>query len=251
MRTFGLLGHPLTHSFSRGYFTDKFNNEQIDARYLNFDLADLADFPAVLDTYPDLAGINVTIPYKEKVIALLDELDPGAAAIGAVNVIKVTRKDGKRYLTGYNSDVIGFADSIRPLIRPEHRRALVLGTGGASKAVAYALRQMGLDVSFVSRRPLEGGYAYDQLTPELIASFPVIVNTTPVGMYPHINEKPSLPYEGITASHVCFDLIYNPVETVFLAEAKRRGACVCNGSDMLTGQAKEAWRIWNRAEESE
>lgn len=246
MKTYGLLGHPLTHSFSKGYFTHKFNEEGIEARYLNFDLADLNNFCALFEQYPDLAGMNVTIPYKQQVIPFLDAIDPEAEAMGAVNVIRVLYKEGKRFLIGYNSDFKGFADSIAPLLPPEKGlKALVLGTGGASKAVIYALRKAGIEPVYVSRHPLEGGFTYDMLTPAMLADYRIIVNTTPVGMYPHINEKPLLPYEGITASHICYDLIYNPEETQFLAEARRRGATVCNGARMLEGQALEAWRIWN------
>lgn len=247
MKTYGLLGHPLTHSFSKGYFTDKFNNEQIDACYLNFDLPDLSGFLALFDEYPELAGMNVTIPYKQQVIPFLDALDPEAEAMGAVNVIRVTYENGRRKLTGYNSDYKGFADSISPLLPAEDGlKALVLGTGGASKAVVYALQKAGIQTTYVSRQPVESGFTYADLTPALLGDYRIIVNTSPVGMYPHVNEKPLLPYDGITASHICYDLIYNPEETEFLAEARRRGAVTCNGSRMLEGQALEAWRIWNQ-----
>lgn len=250
MKTFGLLGHPLTHSFSRGYFTNKFRDEHLDAQYLNFDLENLSLFDQIFSDHPDLAGMNVTIPYKQQVISFLDALDPEAEAMGAVNVIRVVYRNGKRLLIGYNSDFKGFEDSIRPLLPAgEALEALVLGTGGASKAVVYALRRLGVTPVYVSRNPVEGGFTYDELTPELLKRFRVIVNTTPVGMYPHVNEKPLLPYEGITASHICYDLIYNPEETAFLAEARRRGAVTCNGSKMLIGQALEAWRIWNLPDE--
>lgn len=250
MKTYGLLGHPLTHSFSKGYFTDKFNQEQIDACYLNFDLEDLSGFLTLFDQYPNLAGMNVTIPYKQQVIRFLDGLDPEAEAMGAVNVIRVTHENGCRKLIGYNSDYKGFADSIAPLLPAEAGlKALVLGTGGASKAVMYALRKEGIQTTYVSRQPVESGFTYDELTPALLSDYRIIVNTSPVGMYPHVNEKPLLPYDGITASHICYDLIYNPEETEFLAEARRRGAVTCNGSRMLEGQAIEAWRIWNLPEE--
>lgn len=246
MKTYGLLGHPLTHSFSRGFFTNKFQEEHIDAQYLNFDLESINLFNQIFVNHPDLAGMNVTIPYKQQVIPFLDALDPEAEAMGAVNVIRMVERDGKRMLIGYNSDCKGFEDSIRPLLpEGEQLEALVLGTGGASKAVVYALRKLGVNPTYVSRTPVEGGFTYDDLTPELLSRFRVIVNTTPVGMYPHVNEKPQFPYEGITASHICYDLIYNPEETAFLAEARQRGAVTCNGSQMLIGQALEAWRIWN------
>ncbi|MEG1586182.1 MAG: shikimate dehydrogenase [Bacteroidales bacterium] len=246
MKIFGLLGHPLTHSFSRGYFMNKFSNEHIDAEYLNFDLPDLNSFPELFDSYPELIGMNVTIPYKEKVIRFLDHLDPGAREIGAVNVIKVENRDGMRCLVGYNSDVVGFENSIKPLLNSSHQHALVLGTGGASKAVVYALHKLGITTQYVSRYPAEGVLSYEMLTPEIIRRHSVIVNTTPLGMFPHVNEKPSFPYEGITALHICFDLIYNPAETAFLRTAKEYGACIKNGAEMLEGQAVEAWRIWNQ-----
>ncbi|MGL4294063.1 MAG: shikimate dehydrogenase family protein [Bacteroidales bacterium] len=245
MRIFGLLGYPLSHSFSKGYFTRKFDNEKLDACYLNFDLPDLTNFKELLKTYPGLTGMNVTIPYKEQIIPFLDSLDPDAASIGAVNVIKIVdTTDGKR-LIGYNSDAKGFQDAIKPLLHANHKEALVLGTGGASKAVVFALNKLGIVPVSISRNPIEGGFTYQDLTPELIAEYQVIINTTPVGMYPHVVEKPLLPYEGITASHLCFDLIYNPEETAFLKACAQRGATVCNGYSMLIGQANEAWRIWN------
>jgi shikimate dehydrogenase len=262
MKTFALLGHPLTHSFSRGYFNEKFRREALDAQYINFDLPSLDLLRGELEAHPDLVGMNVTIPYKQQVIPLLDGLDPVAEAMGAVNVIRVEWHDGVRRLIGYNSDYKGFEDSIRPLIdaaradasgsvsgnasdEAEPLKALVLGTGGASKAVLYALRRLGVEPTYVSRRPVEGGFTYGDLTPELMADYRVVVNCTPVGMFPHVDERPDIPYEGLTSRHVCYDLIYNPAETAFLAEARRRGAVVCNGAAMLEGQAIEAWRIWN------
>ena len=246
MHTFGLLGHPLGHSFSRNFFTEKFKNEQIDAQYLNFDLPNIEDLPEMLKDVHFLTGFNVTIPYKEQIIPFLDELDEEAAEIGAVNVVCVREIEGKRILKGYNSDVVGFTNSIRPLIKPEmNQKALVLGTGGASKAVVYSLRKMGIIPQLVSRTAREDILSYSDMTVEMFHSYRIIVNTTPLGMYPNTDDKPDIPYDGITSSHVCFDLIYNPVKTQFLAEAEKRGATIQNGQAMLIGQALEAWRIWN------
>ncbi|MEG1616177.1 MAG: shikimate dehydrogenase [Bacteroidales bacterium] len=245
MDTFGLIGHPLSHSFSKSFFTEKFRDERIDAVYLNFDLEDISEFPNLLRSHPDLKGMNVTIPYKEAIIPYLDELDDTAKAIGAVNVIRVVREGEKVILKGYNSDVIGFSESIRPLLTSYHKKALVLGTGGASKAVLYALRNLHVEPHSVSRRGSEGVYAYEEITPEKLNEYQVVVNTTPLGMYPHVNEKPSLPYEKARVNDIFFDLIYNPEVTRFMAEAAQRGARTKNGYEMLIGQALEAWRIWN------
>lgn len=246
MKTYGLLGHPLSHSFSKSFFTEKFEKEHIHAQYLNFDLADIGAFAQLIQAHPDLEGLNVTIPYKEAVIPFLDELDPTAKEIGAVNVIRIERKDGAVRLIGYNSDVVGFRESLRPLLLDDVTRALVLGTGGASKAVVYALRELGIESRYVSRKGTGTVLGYDQLDAELIGQYPLVVNTTPLGMYPNLTEKPSLPYEGVKARHILYDLIYNPETTAFLEEGMRRGAVVKNGYEMLILQALESWRIWNQ-----
>ncbi len=266
MQKYGLLGHPLGHSFSRKFHNDRFLREGIDAVYENYDLADIASFPQLVADDPDLAGLNVTIPYKQAVIPYLDELDPRAERIGAVNVIKVTRVDpdgvasrvpGIR-LKGYNSDVVGFLESIYPMltvsgdagsaVRPDCGRALVLGTGGASKAVCYALREMGIVPQYVSRRSAPGVLTYGELTPAVMEQHHVIVNCSPVGMFPHVDEAPAIPYECLTPLHVCFDLVYNPEETLFMKKAAAMGAAVRNGGEMLVGQALEAYRIWTEPE---
>lgn len=267
MQKYGLLGHPLGHSFSKKFHNDRFLREGIDAVYENYDLADLASFPQIVAEEPDLAGLNVTIPYKQAVIPYLDELDTRAGEIGAVNVIKVTRVDAHRvasrypgiYLKGYNSDAVGFSESIRPMltascaagaaIRSDCGRALVLGTGGASKAVCYALREMGIVPQYVSRRPAPGVMVYEEVTAAVMERHHVIVNCSPVGMFPHVGEAPAIPYDCLTPRHVCFDLIYNPAETLFMKKAAARGAAVRNGEEMLVGQALEAYRIWTEPED--
>lgn len=249
-RTYGLIGFPLIHSFSKTFFNQKFQAESIRARYDNFEIASIDLFPALLADTPSLAGLNVTIPYKEKVIPYLDDIDPLAARAGAVNVIKIIRdKRGKllenRRLVGFNSDVAGFTDSIRPLITDSRHRALVLGTGGAAKAVCVGLDMLDVEAQLVSRTRRPGVLAYADLTPDIIASHKVIVNTTPLGMYPHVDEAPDIPYEALTADHLCYDLLYNPDVTLFMKKARANGAEVKNGLEMLLLQAFLSWEIWN------
>ena len=245
MKTYGLIGYPLGHSFSRGYFTDYFGREGIEAEYKNFELPSIEQLAQVLQTEPTLQGFNVTIPYKQQVFSFLSELSEAAQAIGAVNVVKVMRRDKGLYLKGYNTDYIGFTDSIRPHLKPHHTHALILGTGGASKAVDYALRKLGLKTQYVSRTAREGIIAYDELTPELMAQYTVIVNTTPLGMHPKVDECPPLDYAQLTPQHLLYDVVYNPTKTLFLQRGEEHGATICNGMDMLIGQAKAAWKIWN------
>lgn len=247
-KVYGLIGFPLTHSFSKNYFNDKFAAEGIDAEYVNFEIPDIGDLMEVFAETPELAGLNVTIPYKEKVIPYMDEMDPEAAAIGAVNVIKITRHSDDEddfTLKGYNSDVIGFRDSISPLLNPSRRKALILGTGGASKAVAYGLKTLGVESVFVSRTARKGVLTYADITPEVVADHKIIVNTTPLGMYPHVDECPDIPYSALTPEHLCYDLLYNPDVTLFMHKASEHGAEVKNGLEMLLLQAFGAWNIWN------
>ena len=244
MNTYGLIGYPLGHSFSRGYFTDFFGREGIDAEYKNFELPHIEALAEVLQTEPTLQGFNVTIPYKQQVFPYLDELDEAARAIGAVNVVKVQRHEGSLRLKGYNTDHIGFSNAIRPLLKEHHTHALILGTGGASKAVAYALRQLGLTTQHVSRTAREGILSYDELTPELMARYTVIVNTTPLGMHPKVNECPPLDYTQLTSQHLLYDVVYNPEKTLFLQRGEEARATTCNGISMLIGQAQAAWEIW-------
>ena len=242
MDKYGLIGYPLGHSFSRNYFNEKFENEGIDAKYINFEIPHIEDLTEILDTTPELKGLNVTIPYKEKVISYLDFISPEATAIGAVNVIKVEHKGNDVKLKGYNSDVIGFTRSIEPF----HKKALILGTGGASKAINYGLKSLGLETVYVSRFERPGTIQYDKITPEIIKEYNVIVNCTPVGMYPHTDECPELPYEAMDSHTLLYDLIYNPDETLFMKKGKEQGATVKNGLEMLLLQAFASWDFWHQ-----
>ena len=244
MKTYGLIGYPLGHSFSRGYFTNYFDQEGIDAEYKNFEIPSIGELDNVLKSEATLQGFNVTIPYKQQIFPYLNELDDAAQAIGAVNVVKVMRHDETIHLKGYNTDYIGFSNSIRPYLKPHHTHALILGTGGASKAVDYALLKLGLETRFVSRTSREGIIAYDELTPELMAQYTVIINTTPLGMHPNVDECPPLNYEQLTSQHLLYDVVYNPEKTLYLQRGEEAGATICNGMDMLIGQAKAAWKIW-------
>ncbi len=248
MDKYGLIGYPLGHSFSIGYFNEKFQNEGTDATYENFEIASIDEFPEVIDTNPELRGLNVTIPYKEKVISYLDTLSPEARAIGAVNVIKVVHKGKKVVLKGYNSDVIGFTRSIEPLLERYHKKALILGTGGAAKAIGYGLKALGLETVMVSRFERPGAIRYEQVTPEVIKEYNVVVNCTPTGMYPHADECPALPYEAMDSHTLLYDLIYNPDETLFMKRGKAHGATVKNGLEMLLLQAFASWEFWNGKE---
>lgn len=263
---YGLLGHPLGHSFSRGFHNNRFQTLGIDAEYVNFDLPEITDLPDVLAHEPALRGLNVTIPYKQQVMQYLDELDPLAERIGAVNTIVVehldaaeaqrqcTRLPGLR-LKGYNTDIIGFVQSLEPLLRragilgQPGQQALVLGTGGASKAVVVALEDWGITAHLVSRQAAPGRMTYADLTPEVMAAHRVVVNCTPVGMFPHVDECPDIPYGHLTAQHVCYDLIYNPAETRFLAQAREQGAHTMSGGAMLEGQALAAYAHWTASDE--
>jgi shikimate dehydrogenase len=241
---YGLLGFPLGHSFSRKFFTAKFANENIPAVYENFELSDIDTLPSVIDSKPNLRGFNVTIPYKQQVLRFLDELNPLAAEIGAVNTVKVVNENGKRRLVGFNTDIIGFCDSLRPHLRPDIKRGLVLGTGGASKAVIVGLRSFGIEPIVVSRRQGEGVITYEDIDQKLLSECLLIVNTTPLGMFPAVDTCADIPYELLTSRHVCYDLVYNPSETLFMRRAAEFGAETVNGSEMLEGQALAAWRIW-------
>lgn len=245
MDKYGLVGYPLGHSFSRDFFNEKFKNENIDAEYLNFELPSIEQFPDIIARHPELRGLNVTIPYKEKVIGYLDELSEEARSIGAVNVIRIRLQHNTLHLKGFNSDVIGFTRSLQPLLKPCHHKALILGTGGASKAVFYGLKKLGLEPIYVSRTPREGMLDYQQLTPERMEEYKVIVNCTPVGMYPHTKKCPDIPYGSIGTQHLLYDLIYNPDETLFLKKGRERGATTKNGLEMLLLQAYAGWDFWH------
>jgi len=243
MRLFGLIGYPLTHSFSKNYFTEKFKKETIEnCRYENFQLETIEDLPKIIYENTDLQGLNITIPYKESVLQFLDESNELVKQTGACNCIKILG----RKLIGYNTDVIGFEKALLNKIDPSHKNALVLGTGGAAKAVEFVLRKTGIDYKHVSRHPSANIFSYEQLTPEVIEKNTLIINTTPLGMYPNITEFPPLPYEAITEKHLLFDLVYNPAKTLFLRKGEERGASIQNGYDMFVYQAEESWNIWNQ-----
>ncbi|MFW5480883.1 MAG: shikimate dehydrogenase family protein [Prevotella sp.] len=247
MDKYGLIGFPLGHSFSISYFNEKFENEHINAQYINFEIPSIDGLTEILDRNPELRGLNVTIPYKEQVMKYLDAISPEAEAIGAVNVIRVTHKGDKVYLKGFNSDVIGFTRSIEPLLEPAQKKALILGTGGASKAIHYGLKSLNMQTIFVSRtRHGDGFITYEEVTPELVREYNVIINCTPVGMYPHADECPKLPYEAMDTHTLLYDLIYNPDETLFLKRGREQGATVKNGLEMLLLQAFASWDFWNR-----
>jgi shikimate dehydrogenase len=243
-KRFGLLGRNINYSFSKGYFTDKFNNENFTGcTYENFDIAEIAVFPQLTKSTSDLKGLNVTIPYKETVIPFLDKLSKKAEQIGAVNTIKITKK-GK--LKGYNTDYYGFKKSLQPLLQPHHKKALILGTGGASKGVAFALDELDIPYTFVSRETKENAIDYNRINATTFDNYQIIINSTPVGTSPNVDAFPLIPYEFFTAKHIAYDLIYNPAETQFLKKAKEQGAQIKNGLDMLIFQAEKAWKIWNK-----
>lgn len=237
---YGLIGYPLGHSFSPEYFAKKFAALNIDARYELYPLASISEFESLIHRH-SFGGLNVTIPYKEEVIPYLDKLEAVAERIGAVNTISF--RDGIK--AGYNTDVIGFAQSLVPLLKPQHTQALVLGTGGASKAVAYVLENLGISYTKVSRSKSESTLQYEELDEATIAAHTLIINCTPLGKYPNIDQAPEIPYDGIGEEHLLYDLIYNPAETKFLRSGKVRGSAIKNGLEMLQLQADAAWEIWN------
>ena len=245
MKLYGLVGYPLGHSFSAGFFAEKFAREGIDARYLNFEMPDIGDLLELLSEYPDLEGFNVTIPYKQQILPYLASVSPQAAAIGAVNVVRVEHTPQGPRLHGYNSDCPGFVRTLAPLLPQEAVSALVLGTGGAARAVMTGLESLGIDATAVSRTPAPGRLTYDDLTAEVMAAHRVVVNCTPLGMWPKVETAPPIPYETLTSKHVCYDVVYNPAETEFMRRARANGATVSNGLAMLHLQALLAWQIWN------
>ena len=274
MTKYGIIGFPLGHSFSRGFFTEKFAREGIDAQYLNFEIPDAKMLLDVLRDNPELRGLNVTLPHKQAVIPMLDELSDEAREIGAVNVIKIednrqqtTDKQGSTAegkvnsqesrgdnqqsivkLKGFNSDIIGFTESIKPLLQPHHTHALILGTGGASRAIRVGLSRLGIEWTYVTRSPREGMFAYPDLTSEVMEKYTVIVNCSPVGMFPKVDEAPNIPYELLTPKHLLFDLVYNPEDTLFMQNGRERGATVKNGLEMLHLQAVASWRFWQQGD---
>lgn len=244
MNKLGLLGKNIGYSFSRNYFTQKFTKEGIanTFSYENFDIPSIQDFPKILQNNPELIGLNVTIPYKEAVLPFLDELSENAKQIGAVNTIKIL-PNGK--LIGDNTDYFGFSESLKPLLKPHHHSALILGTGGAAKAIAFGLQQLNIDFTFVSRNVKENTIGYEDLDEKIMAVFSILINCTPLGTYPNTEVCPDIPYDLFTKNHIAYDLIYNPEKTTFLSKAEEKGAIIKNGHEMLVLQAEKAWEIWH------
>ena len=244
LKQFGLLGRNISYSFSKGYFAKKFSETNVDnCSYENFDIQEITDFPEIITKTPNLIGLNVTIPYKEVVIPYLNKLSKNATEIGAVNTIKFN-KNGKS--KGYNTDYFGFMESLKPLLQKHHKKALILGTGGASKGVAFALKKLDIEFLFVSRSEKENVISYDQLDKKTFDEYQIIINCSPVGTSPNIEAFPLIPYDYFTNEHIAYDLIYNPEETQFLKKAKAKGAQTKNGLDMLVFQAEKSWEIWNK-----
>jgi len=242
-KTYGLIGKNISYSFSKTYFEAKFMREKIaDSEYLNFDIQQLNELQSVLKQHPHLKGFNVTIPYKETIFPYLDKISEKAKKIGAVNTIRITKK-GK--LKGYNTDAYGFKKSLQPLLKNHHQKALILGTGGASKAIAYTLNKMKIPYQFVSRNN-NNFLTYTSLTKEIITQHQIIINCTPLGTHPNLNECPNMPYNSITPNHLLYDLVYNPSQTLFLKKGKEKGATTTNGKEMLRLQAEKSWEIWNK-----
>jgi len=244
MKLLGLIGYPLTHSFSEKYFSDKFRDEQIQGySYNNFPIESIEKFPGITDK-PHLTGLNVTIPYKEQVIPYLDEVDDTARQIGAVNTVKISERGGKKHLSGYNTDAYGFHQSLSPHLRPAHKHALILGTGGASKAIQYVLDELDIEYKIVSRQVSANTIGYQDLCLSLIREYLVIINTTPLGTYPDVDAFPDIPYDLLSENHLLYDLVYNPAKTKFLRLGRQKGAQVVNGYEMLKLQAEKSWEIW-------
>ncbi|MBI9068169.1 MAG: shikimate dehydrogenase [Salinivirgaceae bacterium] len=246
MDIYGLVGFPLGHSFSKKYFSKKFSSLNLRAEYRNFEIDCIEKFPQIFEGNDTIKGLNITIPYKEKVLPFLDELSPEAKAIGAVNVIKVIQTNNKRVLIGHNSDAYGFSETLKLLLQENHKTALILGTGGAAKAVNYALHQMAITTMYVSRYPKSSNeISYNDLDSKIISSSHIIVNTTPLGMYPKIEGFPDIPYGELTENHILYDLTYNPELTTFLKKGKEKGSQIINGLKMLELQAEKAYEIWH------
>ena len=245
IKKYGLIGHPLSHSFSEKYFTEKFEKENIsNCLYKSFDFENIDLLPKLIETTENLRGLNVTIPYKEKVLPFLTDIDATAKAIGAVNTIKLT--DNKKVLKGYNTDYYGFKKSLKPFLDINHERALIFGTGGASKTVKYVLNELNIDCLIVSRSPkIDDEISYDDVNEYVIKHHQIIINTTPIGMFPDVESFPKFDYNNITPKHLLYDLIYNPLETEFLKKGRQQGCITLNGLQMLKLQAEKSWEIWN------
>lgn len=246
MKLLGLIGYPLSHSFSASYFSAKFRKENIkDFEYRNFPLEDLSGFKKLIKTYPELLGLNVTIPYKEKIFFYLDKIDPVAKKIGAVNTVKFIQDGSRKVLVGYNTDYYGFRNSLVPNLDARYKNALILGTGGASKAVSFVLDELGIKFFFVSRKPESGEIGYTDLCQSVIKKHLLIINTTPLGTFPAVKTFPDIPYDLLTPDHILYDLVYNPPETEFLRVGGLKGTKCINGQKMLELQAEKSWEIWN------
>lgn len=246
MKKYGLIGYPLTHSFSKRYFTEKFESEKINSGYDNYEIDKISRFPEIIKNNPELIGLNVTIPYKEQVIPYLDELNESAKEIGAVNTVKITRSGSVIQLKGFNTDTFGFETSLKPLLKEHHKKALILGTGGASKALKYVLGKLGIEFISASIEELkENEIRYEEIDEKMMAERHLIINATPLGTYPKVETYPNIPYQFITEKHLLFDLVYNPEVTQFMAKGLEKGATVKNGYEMLLNQAIKSYEIWN------
>lgn len=246
MKKYGILGYPLAHSFSKRFFTEKFERGKVDAAYENFEIDNISKFPKIITENPNLIGLNVTIPYKEQVIPYLNELEDAAREVGAVNTIKISRTETEVYLKGFNTDTHGFENSLKPLLKPQHSKALILGTGGASKAVKYVLSKLGIDFISASIEELkENEIRYEEIDSRIMIERLLIINATPLGTFPDVDTSPKIPYELITENHLLFDLVYNPETTKFMKMGLKKGATVKNGNEMLQLQALKSYKIWN------
>ncbi len=248
MKTFGLIGYRLGYSFSKIFFTEKFERENLtEYEYVNFELDTIEKFPAIFEKKPNIAGLNCTIPYKQQIMKYLDEINPEAAEVGAVNTVKVIRKNGPMKLIGYNSDVYGFENSLKPMLSEKHKKALILGTGGASKAIKYILNKLRIEYlsASIEEQLFEKEIRYPDINKQLISEYLIIINATPLGTFPNVDNCADIPYQFITPDHVLFDLVYNPEETLFMKKGKAQGATVKNGLEMLHLQALRSWEIWN------
>ncbi|HCY41384.1 MAG TPA: shikimate dehydrogenase [Prolixibacteraceae bacterium] len=248
MKTFGLIGHRLGYSFSRKFFAEKFEHENLaDHEYVNFELDSIDEFPGIFDQNKNICGLNCTIPYKQQIMQFLDEIDAEAAQIGAVNTVKISYKDGSRFLKGFNTDIYGFENSLAPMLEEKHKKALILGTGGASKAIKHILDKLKIEYlsASIEDQLFDNEIRYNEITDELLKEYLIIVHATPIGTFPNVDNCPDIPYQSITSNHVLFDLVYNPEETLFLKKGKAQGAKIKNGLEMLYLQAIRAWEIWN------
>jgi shikimate dehydrogenase len=246
MKKYGLIGFPLTHSFSKRFFTEKFDTEKVDSSYDNFEIDNISRFPEIIKNNPELVGLNVTIPYKEQVISFLNELNDSAREIGAVNTVKISRSGSRIHLKGFNTDTFGFETSLKPLLKEHHKKALILGTGGASKALKYVLGKLSIEFISASIEELkENEIRYEAIDKKMMGERLLIINATPLGTYPNIDTFPNIPYQFITEKHLLFDLVYNPEVTQFMAKGSAKGATVKNGYEMLLQQALKSYEIWN------